>query len=111
MSEYYIIDFGVNFASDRRYPDLVLDKLMQDSWNDGIEKVVCISNSMKEAKRIITLKQKYEHMHYTLGIHPHNAKEFKQADIDFIRSHSTDSKFFAIGECGLDYNRLEKDKY
>ncbi len=112
MSEYYIIDFGVNFASDKRYPDSVLDKLMMDSWNDGVEKIVCISNSMKEAKRIITLKQKYEHMHYTLGVHPHSAKDFKQTDIDFIRSHKSDIKFFAIGECGLDYNRMfsPKDK-
>ena len=112
MSEYYIIDFGVNFASDKRYPDSVLDKLMMDSWNDGVEKVVCISNSMKEAKRIITLKQKYENMHYTLGVHPHSAKDFKQIDIEFIRSHKSDIKFFAIGECGLDYNRMfsPKDK-
>lgn len=112
MSEYYIIDFGVNFANDRRYPNLTVDKLMQDSWNDGVEKVVCISNSMKEAKRIIALKTKYENMHYTLGLHPHHASEFKKEDIQFIRSHSTDSKFFAIGECGLDYNRMfsPKDK-
>lgn len=63
---------------------------MMESLNDGIvEKVVCILNSMKEAKRIITLKQKYEHLHYTIGVHLHSAKDFKQTDIDFIRSHKS----------------------
>jgi TatD DNase family protein len=112
MSEYYIIDFGVNFATEKRYPSDVLDKIMIDLYNDGVEKVVCISNQMREAKRIINLKEKYDSMHYTLGVHPHNASKFKDSDLEFIKSYVSDPKFFAIGECGLDYNRMftPKDK-
>jgi Tat protein secretion system quality control protein TatD with DNase activity len=70
MSEYFIIDFGVNFANNTRYPDEKIKSIMDDSWNDGVEKVVCISNSMKESKRIIQMKDKFVNMHYTLGVHP-----------------------------------------
>jgi TatD DNase family protein len=110
MSEYYIIDFGVNYANEKRYPPETLDSLMQDAWTDGIEKVVCISNSMKESKLITELAKKYEHMHYTLGVHPHNAKQFSHKDLEFIESHKSDKKFFAIGECGLDYSRMFSPK-
>ena len=77
-----------------------------------VEKVVCISNSIKESKRIIEIEHKFENMHFTLGVHPHNAKYFKISDIEYIKSKSSNPKFFAIGECGLDYNRMfsPKDK-
>jgi TatD DNase family protein len=110
MSEYYIIDFGVNFANNTRYPDEKVKSIMEQSWNDGVEKIVCISNSIKESKRIIKMKDKFENMYYTLGVHPHNAKDFKFSDIDFIKTYQKDPKFFAIGECGLDYNRMFSPK-
>ncbi len=110
MSDYYIIDFGVNFANEKRYPSAKLDTIMKESWDSGVEKMVCISNSMKEAYLISKLSKKYEHMHYTLGVHPHNASQFTVKDLGFIESHKDDKKFFAIGECGLDYNRMFSSK-
>jgi TatD DNase family protein len=65
---------------------------------------------MKEAGIMSVLSKKYEHMHYTLGVHPHNASQFTVKDLAFIESHTNDKKFFAIGECGLDYNRMFSTK-
>jgi TatD DNase family protein len=107
---FYTVDFGVNFASSKRYPENKLKTLLEESWNNGVESVVCISNSIKESKNILELVKKYDMMYYTIGIHPHSAKEFVQTDIKFIESQITNSKCFGVGECGLDYNRMFSPK-
>lgn len=103
---YFTIDFGVNFADEKRYGDAKIDKLMQDAWDKGVEKVVCICNSYKEVKRVLSLQSKHENMYFTLGIHPHTAKNYDRSILDIIRKNMSNKKFFAIGECGLDYDRL-----
>lgn len=50
MSEYYLIDFGVNYANKNKYTSANLNKLVSSAWNNGVEKMICISNSIKEAK-------------------------------------------------------------
>jgi TatD DNase family protein len=104
---YYTVDFGVNFANKKRYSDKLLDELLTVSYNEGVDKVVSISNSILESKRNIELSAKYENLHFTIGIHPHNAKQFRgKSDIDFIESNISNQKCFGIGECGLDYSRM-----
>lgn len=111
MSEsFFTVDFGVNFANNKRYPDTKLKTLLQESWNGGVESVVCIGNSICESQTNIQLSQKYPMLYFTLGIHPHHAKEFKPNDIQFIESNITNSKCFGVGECGLDYNRMFSPK-
>ena len=109
---YYTIDFGVNFANSLRYPETKLDALLKKSYNEGVDKVVCISNSIKESKIILELQSKYTNLYFTLGIHPHNAKQFKKSDISFLEENISKTKCYGIGECGLDYNRMfsPKDK-
>jgi TatD DNase family protein len=48
--------------------------------------------------------------HYTAGIHPHNASQYKEGDLDIIRKALKDKRCFGIGECGLDYNRMFSKK-
>jgi len=107
MSEYYIVDFGVNYA---KYSSEKLEKLLKDSWDNGVERQVFISNSMKEAHLMQKLSKKFDSMYYTLGVHPHNASQFKLEDLKFIESQKDEKKFIAIGECGLDYNRMFSTK-
>ncbi len=41
----------------------------------------------------------------TVGFHPHNAKDFKDNDLEKIEILTDDQNVVAIGECGLDYYR------
>jgi len=38
MTEYYIIDFGVNYAKDQKYTDDKIKYIMDDSWNNVSKK-------------------------------------------------------------------------
>ncbi len=110
MSTYYTIDFGANFADTKRYNATELKDLLDKSWASGVDKVVSISNSIKEAKINLKLEKEHTMLYFTLGIHPHNSKEFKDDDITFIENNLNNPKCFGIGECGLDYNRLFSTK-
>ncbi len=106
MSEtYYVNDFGCNFACIKRYSDEKLDHIMTESWNNGVDKIVCISNNTNEAKRCTELIKKYDNLHFTMGTHPHYAKDFNHEDLKFYEEQLKNPKCFGIGECGLDYNR------
>ncbi len=104
------IDFWVNFANTKRYPEAKLAQLLNDSYNQGVDKVVSISNSIREARINIELGVKYPMLYYTLGIHPHDAKSYRTGDIEFIEQNLTNDKCFGVGECGLDYSRMFSPK-
>lgn len=47
----------------------------------------------------------------TAGIHPHNADRAKQEDFQLIERFLLDNeKIIAVGECGLDYDRMFSTK-
>jgi len=103
-------DFGCNFANIDRYTPERLKGIMEQSWNNGVDKIVCISNGISEAKRNIELAKQYKNLYFTLGTHPHNAKYFSVSDLEFFENNLTNEKCFGIGECGLDYNRMYSPK-
>lgn len=75
----------------------------------------------------VALAEKYEHIYASVGLHPihtsksyHDAKEFgsdgkaftsrgEQFDISNYKALAEHPRTIAIGECGLDYYRLEAD--
>lgn len=110
MDSYYTIDFGCNYADTKKYSKTKLKKILDESYELGVNKIVCISNCLKEAKINIALAAEYPNLHFTLGIHPHHALEFKEDDLIFLEEHITHKKCFGIGECGLDFNRMFSSK-
>ncbi len=101
---YFTIDFGVNY-SGHGYKDNDVIKIINDSYSIGVDKVVCISNEISEAINNIRLAQLIPQLHFTLGVHPHNAKKFTDNDLKFLESNVKLPKCFGIGEIGLDFNR------
>jgi len=47
----------------------------------------------------------------TAGLHPHNADRFTEAELDEVRRiYRENPRVVAVGECGLDYNRMFSTK-
>lgn len=110
---YFTIDFGVNFANKKRYPENKLEEIMINSYNSGVDKVVSISNDIQEIKVNLGLQKKYDNLYFTIGVHPHNANQLttrKNELIKLVEENINNPKCFGIGECGLDYNRLFSTK-
>jgi TatD DNase family protein len=106
---FYTIDIGVNFAG-KTYSSEKVGKIITES-KDCVEKIITISNCLKEVPVNKKLCLDNTILYYTAGVHPHDAKSIKNnTDLDIINTLVSDTKFVAVGECGLDYNRMFSPK-
>lgn len=71
----------------------------------GISQMVTIADSLPEAKRCIEIANEHPQIFCTVGVHPHNAKDWKDEDAQALQALVASSKKVkAIGEIGLDYH-------
>ena len=98
--KYY--DIGLNlFCKQFRDPE----KIIREAGENG---VCCIltGTDPKENQQIDSFIRNHDAFG-TAGIHPHNADRAKQEDFQLIEQIITqNNKIVAVGECGLDYDRM-----
>ena len=102
--KYY--DIGLNLFC-RQFPDP--DKIVEDAEE---QEVCCIltGTDMKENRKINDYVKTHD-VFGTAGIHPHNADRAKQEDFRWMEQMlSENHKIVAVGECGLDYDRMFSTK-
>jgi len=107
-------DIGVNLTS-QQYQNYV-GVVFHHMRHADVQGVITISNRQKDWQHNIDIINKYSfpHIGMTAGVHPHNAKEVENCQLfmdtleNFVRTHINQVK--AIGECGLDYNRMFSTK-
>lgn len=100
MIKYY--DIGLNlFCKQFRNPE----KIIQDAENAGVSCILTGSN-MRENESVNKFVESHN-CYGTAGIHPHSADSAKAEDFIRIKEIvSENSKIVAVGECGLDYDRM-----
>lgn len=69
----------------------------------GIDYVINVGCDMKSSRESIKMAEKYDYIYAAVGVHPHNAENMKESDLDEIRQMSNHKKVVAIGEIGLDF--------
>ncbi|MDE7327852.1 MAG: TatD family hydrolase [Lachnospiraceae bacterium] len=102
--KYY--DIGLNLFC-RQFPDP--EEVVSNAAECG---VVCIltGTNQKENEKINTFVRTHP-VYGTVGIHPHNADSAKQEDFRRMEQLvAQNEKIVAIGECGLDYDRMFSTK-
>lgn len=100
MVKYY--DIGLNLFC-RQFPDP--EKIIRDAAENGIG-CILTGTDMKENKRINDFVKSHD-VFGTAGIHPHNADRARQEDFLLIEKLlSGNDRMVAVGECGLDYDRM-----
>ena len=100
MTRY--IDIGLNlFCRQFRDPD----KIINDAAEEGIS-CILTGSDMKENEMVNSYVQTHD-CFGTCGIHPHSADSARPEDFLRIREIVTNNpKIVAVGECGLDYDRM-----
>lgn len=104
MIKYY--DIGLNLFC-RQFPNP--EKIIQDALDSN---VCCIltGTDPKENQKIDRFVRTHD-AYGTAGIHPHNADRASQEDFEKIEKIiSGNEKIIAVGECGLDYDRMFSTK-
>lgn len=102
--KYY--DIGLNLFC-KQFPNP--EKIIQDAANAEISCILTGTDTAENKK--IDAFVKTHNVYGTAGIHPHNADSAKQEDFQLIEKIITEnSKIVAVGECGLDFDRMFSTK-
>jgi TatD DNase family protein len=70
----------------------------------GVERIVTIGMGRASSEDAIALCEEHPGVYAAIGVHPHDADAFSEADTAWIAELSRHPKVVAVGECGLDYH-------
>ncbi len=79
--------------------------LVAEAAEAGVERIVTIGMGRASSERAIALTEEHPGVYAAIGVHPHDADGFTDADTAWMRDLAGHPKVVAIGECGLDYYR------
>lgn len=104
------IDIGANLTHHNYKNNL--KEILEDSKKWSVEKLIITGTKINNIKHAQSLSYKYPeyNIYYTSGVHPHNAKDLNTSNFNNIEKLCKEPKCVAIGECGLDYDRMFSTK-
>ena len=82
-----------------------LPEVMERAREAGVERIVTIGCSLEDSRNAIAVAEQYDNVWATVGLHPHDAKDWSaelKAEFFALAQHE---KVVAIGEIGLDFYR------
>jgi len=97
-----IVDTHIHL-DDKRYED-DLDEVLDRAREGGVKRFIIPGADPSTLNRAVEIAQKYKDVYFAVGVHPYDMNSFDTLDFEKYIHHE---KCVAIGECGLDYFRLE----
>ena len=97
-----IIDTHIHL-DDERYRD-DLEDVLNRARESGVQRFIIPGADPKTLHRAIEIAELYDDVFFAVGVHPYDLDSFETLDFGQYVLHD---KCVAIGECGLDYFRLE----
>jgi len=97
-----IIDTHIHLDDDRYNDDL--DEVLNRAREGGVQRFIIPGADPKTLPRAIEIAEMHSDVYFAVGIHPYDMDSFDKFD---FRQYIDHEKCVAIGECGLDYYRLE----
>ena len=99
-----IIDTHCHLDNEKYSEDL--EEVLNRASDSGVGKFIIPGADPKDLEQAIQLSEKYSNIYFAIGIHPYHVDDWNSSIFQYI-DHP---KCVAVGECGLDYFRLPKDK-
>ncbi len=97
-----IIDTHIHLDDERYREDL--DDVLERAKQGGVERYIIPGADITTLKRAVELAEQYASIYFSVGIHPYDKEQYDEAALERYINHP---KCVAVGECGLDYFRLE----
>lgn len=82
------------------------DEVIKRAREAGLEAVITIGSDLESNTGAIRLSEAYDMVYCSVGIHPHDAKDFTGETLLKLREWAAREKVVAIGETGLDYHYM-----
>lgn len=100
-----IVDTHIHLDHQKYEEDL--NEVLQRAREGGVERFIIPGADPKTLRRAVEICEQNGDVFFAVGIHPYDMQSFGGFDFSPYVSHP---KCVAIGECGLDYFRLEGDE-
>lgn len=97
-----IIDTHVHLDDERYAEDF--EAMMERARVAGVRGFIIPGAHPATLERAIEICDKHDDVYFAVGVHPYDLEAIGEIEIEAYTSHP---KCIAIGECGLDYFRLE----
>lgn len=81
-----------------------IDSVLERAKKEGVDTIITISSDRESIEESVKLAEKYDSVYATVGLHPHDSKDFDSKIAHRIFELSKHPKVVAIGETGLDYH-------
>ena len=99
-----MIDIGVNFHSSQLKG---LDaELLSRAADAGVTHILATGTSLNASQLALRFAREHARVWATAGVHPHDAKTWTDGSAALFEPLWVDEHVVAVGECGLDYNRM-----
>ncbi|KAI4310618.1 hypothetical protein MLD38_035585 [Melastoma candidum] len=123
MATLKMIDIAVNFTdgmfkgiyNGKQYHVGDIAAVLTRAWAAGVDRIIVTGGSLEESKEALAIAETDGRLYCTVGVHPTRCKEFDDSGdpekhydalLSLAREGIQKGKVVAIGECGLDYDRL-----
>ena len=103
-NKHALIDIGANLTHSQLLNNI--HTVIENFKKVRVDKVIITSSDIHDTEMALDLIEKFPNLFYTtVGFHPHNAKNFKEKDLEYMENLAKNPNVISIGECGLDYYR------
>lgn len=102
---YIDIHSHLNFPDFDKDREEVIKKMIDEKIG-----TICVGADLKTSRECVELANRYENIWATIGVHPNDSDEiFNEKEFQILLGSPTSkSRVVGVGECGLDYFRLDK---
>jgi TatD DNase family protein len=97
-----IIDTHIHLDDERYRGDL--EDVLERAGRENVEAFIIPGADPASLPRAIALAEAHENIYFSVGVHPYDLEHFDETIFSEFLDHP---KCVAVGECGLDYFRLE----
>ena len=80
-----------------------LEQVMQRMAQNGVRRCILAGSDMETSRRIAAMAQRYPNVYGVVGVHPHEAKGWRDEDAQELEALLDQERVVGIGEIGLDY--------
>ncbi|KAH7425178.1 hypothetical protein KP509_11G043400 [Ceratopteris richardii] len=124
MAHLRLIDIGANLTdgmfkgiyNGKSYHVPDLRSVFERAWTAGVDRIIVTGGSLEESREALKLAETDGRLYCTVGVHPTRCSEFEASGnpkkhledlLGLAKEGVAKGKVVAIGECGLDYDRLQ----
>jgi TatD DNase family protein len=99
-----LVDSHCHLNADRFEADV--DDVLARAHAAGLERILVPGWNVRSCERAVELAEAHPWLDASVGVHPHDAAKVDDAGWERIARAARDSSVVAIGETGLDYDRV-----